>query len=55
MTVILPEDAEAFVEELPIEKFHGIGKVTASKMRGLGIHNGLDLKKCARQLLVDIY
>lgn len=30
MTVILPEDAQAFVESLPIEKFHGIGKVTAT-------------------------
>ena len=37
MTVILPEEAEAFVESLPIEKFHGIGKVTAAKMRRLGI------------------
>ena len=37
MTVILPEDAETFVESLPIEKFHGIGKVTAAKMHALGI------------------
>ena len=42
MTVILPEDAVAFVETLPIEKFHGIGKVTAAKMHALGIHSGLD-------------
>ncbi|MCC5670387.1 hypothetical protein LC653_43060 [Nostoc sp. CHAB 5784] len=28
LTVILPEDAIAFVEQLPIEKFHGIGEVT---------------------------
>lgn len=55
MTVILPEDAELFVENLPIEQFHGIGKVTASKMRGLGIHNGLDLKKCDRHLLVKSF
>ena len=32
MTVILPEEAKTFVEQLPIEKFHGIGKVTAAKM-----------------------
>ncbi|MFW9259258.1 hypothetical protein [Nostoc sp. CALU 546] len=25
LTVILPEEAIAFVEQLPIEKFHGIG------------------------------
>jgi DNA polymerase-4 len=42
--VIKPEDAEQFVEQLPIEKFHGVGKVTAKKMHQLGIRNGADLK-----------
>ena len=45
LTVILPEDAIAFVEQLPIEKFHGIGEVTAAKMHSLGIHTGVDLKE----------
>lgn len=45
LTVILPEDAIAFVEELAIEKFHGIGEVTAAKMHSLGIHTGADLKE----------
>ncbi|MHC5746952.1 MAG: DinB/UmuC family translesion DNA polymerase, partial [Nostoc sp.] len=35
----------AFVEQLPIEKFHGIGEVTAAKMHSLGIHTGADLKE----------
>jgi DNA polymerase-4 len=43
-TVILPEEAEQFLETLPIEKFYGIGKVTARKMHEAGIKNGLDLK-----------
>lgn len=43
-TVILPEQAEHFLENLPIEKFYGIGKVTAKKMHNAGIKNGLDLK-----------
>lgn len=42
---ILPEDADKFISELPVEKFYGIGKVTAQKMHNLGIHNGADLKK----------
>jgi DNA polymerase-4 len=42
---ILPCDAERFIEELPIEKFYGIGKVTADSMHRLGIHNGRDLKQ----------
>jgi DNA polymerase IV len=49
--VILPKDAEAFLEKLPIERFFGIGKVTAEKMKELGIHNGLDLKQFSLQYL----
>lgn len=41
---IPPEEVEHFLEELPIEKFFGIGKVTASKMFQLGIFTGRDLK-----------
>ncbi|MCF6243097.1 MAG: DNA polymerase IV [Bacteroidales bacterium] len=43
--LIKPEDAEVFVEELPIENFFGIGKVTAHKMHEMGIFFGSDLKK----------
>jgi DNA polymerase IV len=43
--LIRPEDAEKFIEELPVEKFYGIGKVTAQKMHKLGVHTGADLKK----------
>jgi DNA polymerase IV len=50
--VIRPEDAEKFIEELTVEKFYGIGKVTSQKMHKLGIHNGADLKKWDRLSLV---
>lgn len=43
--VILPENGEDFVAKLSIDQFHGIGKVTAEKMRSLGIHNGYDLRQ----------
>ena len=43
--VIKPEAAEKFIEDLAVEKFYGIGKVTAEKMHKLGIHKGADLKK----------
>ncbi|MEL7243043.1 MAG: DNA polymerase IV [Cyanobacteria bacterium J06573_2] len=52
MTVILPEQAQKFVEALPIEKFHGIGKVTAIKMKDLGIRTGADLKERGLEFLV---
>ncbi|MDP2173168.1 MAG: DNA polymerase IV [Candidatus Cloacimonadaceae bacterium] len=43
LSVITPENAEEILFNLPIGKFHGIGKVTAAKMKKLGIHNGKDL------------
>ncbi len=49
--VILPSDAEAFVEKLEIERFYGVGKVTADKMHRLGIHTGADLKKLSEDEL----
>lgn len=45
LTVIKPDEALPFLEKLPIEKFHGIGKVTAEKMRKMNIRTGADLKK----------
>jgi DNA polymerase-4 len=51
--VIRPEQAAAFVATLPIEKFHGIGKVTATKMHGLGIHTGADLREWQEEDLVQ--
>ena len=43
--VITPTEAIPFLETLKIEKFHGIGKVTAKRMHKLGIYTGGDLKK----------
>ncbi len=43
--LIAPDQAEAFVEQLPIEKFHGIGPATAAKMHSHGIRTGADLKQ----------
>ncbi|AMC11278.1 DNA polymerase IV [Lutibacter profundi] len=48
---IPPEDVISFLEELPIEKFFGIGKVTASKMYNLGIFNGKNLKDKSEEFL----
>ncbi len=43
--VITPEKGAAFVEALPVGKFHGIGPVTAEKMNRLGIFTGADLRR----------
>jgi DNA polymerase-4 len=41
---IPPEEVISFLETLPIEKFFGVGKVTAQKMNQHGIFNGKQLK-----------
>jgi DNA polymerase-4 len=41
---IMPEQGEAFIEALPIAKFHGVGPATAAKMHAAGIQTGADLK-----------
>ncbi|WP_455722272.1 DNA polymerase IV [Xanthobacter autotrophicus] len=42
--VITPRLGPAFVEALPVKKFHGVGPATAAKMQRLGIETGADLK-----------
>lgn len=53
--VIRPCDAEAFLEQLPIEKFYGIGKVTASHLHNMNIFKGADLLKKTKIEMVDIF
>ena len=43
--VIRPNEIAAFMPPLPIEKIWGVGKVTAKKMKGFGIHTCGDLQK----------
>lgn len=45
MTFIGPSRIERFMETLPVEKFFGVGKVTAEKMKRLGLYTGADLKR----------
>lgn len=41
--VVPPGKGAAFVQTLPVGRFHGVGAVTEAKMRQLGIHTGEDL------------
>jgi DNA polymerase-4 len=45
MTFIGPSKIEKFMEALPVEKFFGVGKVTAGKMKRMGLHTGADLTR----------
>jgi DNA polymerase-4 len=49
--VITPEMGPAFVEALPVGKFHGIGPATAARLNGFGIHTGLDLRNQTLEFL----
>ena len=50
---IPPEEVLTFLEELPIEKFYGIGRVTTAKMYNLGIFKGSDLKAKSEEFLIE--
>jgi DNA polymerase IV len=52
LTFIGPSKVESFVESLDIEKFYGVGKVTAEKMKSMNIRRGADLKKLTEKELV---
>ena len=53
--LISPSDGLDFVARLPISRFHGIGKVTQKRMQKMGIENGLDLRRCTREVLVQTF
>lgn len=55
VTVITPEQAFTFIQQLPIRKFYGVGKVTEKKMQRLGIFSGQDLQRFSRQELVEAF
>ncbi|MDP5091787.1 MAG: DNA polymerase IV [Polaribacter sp.] len=50
-----PEEVIPFLEALPVNKFYGVGKVTASKMYNLGIFTGNDLKQKSLEELVILF
>lgn len=45
LCTIHPDKALDFIDQLSIESFWGVGKVTARRMHALGIHNGRDLRQ----------
>jgi DNA polymerase-4 len=52
LTFIGPSKISSFMENLPVEKFFGVGKVTAEKMNNMGLHTGADLKRLTEQEMV---
>ena len=52
LTFIGPSRITSFMEKLPVEKFFGVGKVTAEKMKKIGLHTGADIKKMTEAQLI---
>lgn len=51
--VITPKMGPAFVADLAVKKFHGVGPATAEKMQRLGIVTGADLREKSLAFLRD--
>ncbi|MEA3061292.1 MAG: polymerase [Sphingomonadales bacterium] len=51
LCVVTPARGPAFVETVPVKRFHGVGPVTAAKMASLGIETGGDLKAKSLEFL----
>lgn len=54
-TLIHPSKVDAFTANLEVERFFGVGKVTAEKLHRMGIHTGSDLRKYSRPALVQMF
>ncbi len=53
LTVVRPEEAQAFTDALPIERFFGVGPKTAERFRAIGIASGADLRVRDESELVE--
>lgn len=55
LTVITPDEVDQFVLRLPVAKIHGVGRVTAEKMKRRGIRTCADLRNFSQIELIQAY
>ncbi len=55
LTIIKPEEAEAFLAPLPVDRLLGVGKKTAARMEQMGIKTIGDLARYDCQVLVEVF
>ncbi|CRH93172.1 DNA polymerase IV [Chlamydia trachomatis] len=53
LTLILPEEAEETLEQLPVEKFHGVGKKSVERLHEMNVFTGADLLEIPEMVLID--
>ncbi len=51
IATITPDESQAFIGQLKISKFFGVGKATEKKMKELGVATGADLLRYSRETL----
>ncbi|MBM7642506.1 DNA polymerase IV [Streptococcus loxodontisalivarius] len=55
LTLILPDEAESFLADLPIEKFHGVGIKSVERLHEIGVFTGKDLQEVSENQLIDLF
>ncbi len=53
MYTITPNDVLPFIEQLPLKKIPGVGKVTSEKLTRLGLLTGGDVRQCEQSMLMQ--
>lgn len=53
LTVIEPRHVDAFVQRLPVDRIHGVGKVTAQKLHAMGIETCEQLQQLDELVLAQ--
>ena len=51
--MILPDQAQDFLKQMDIAKFHGVGKKTVERLHEMGIYTGADLLDVSEVTLID--
>lgn len=55
LSVILPDEEDAFVRALPVGSFFGVGPATEAKMHAMGLLTGADLRAVGAEALVEAF
>lgn len=55
LTVITPDDAQSFLDQVPVRKFFGVGQVTERRLNALGVFTGADLRALSLEQLTKIF
>ena len=55
LTIVRPEESQAFLSPLPVDRLLGVGKKTTARMEHMGIKTIADLAKFDCQILIEVF